>query len=306
MPIPTFQEIMLPAINQLADKSRKSVKEITSAISTDFKLDDNERKQLLPSGTQTVIANRTNWALYYLKRAGLLGSPKRGSYEITELGIKIMASNPSKLDSDYLKQFEEFQKFVGKRVEQNGSEIQQDQPEEIDENETPEEILESAYQKIRNSLSSDLMALILSQSPDFFERLVIELLVKMGYGGSIKEAGKAIGRSGDEGIDGVIKEDKLGLDIIYIQAKRWAENSSVGRPEIQKFVGALAGQGAKKGIFITTSKFTKEAIEYSPRNETKVVLIDGRQLTQLMIDYDIGVAPVTKYDVKRIDNDYFE
>lgn len=170
---------------------------------------------------------------------------------------------------------------------------------------TPDEILENAYQSIRKTLAQDLLAKVVSLSPAFFERLVVELLVKMGYGGSIKDAGKAIGKSSDEGIDGTIKEDKLGLDIIYIQAKRWAPGNVVGRPELHKFVGALAGQGAKKGVFITTSSFTREASEYVPRNETKIVLIDGEQLAQLMIDYNLGVTVQQTYEIKRMDNDYF-
>ncbi len=166
--------------------------------------------------------------------------------------------------------------------------------------------MDKAYQRIRKSLASELLNKVVDLSPAFFERLVVELLVKMGYGGSIKDAGKAMGKSGDEGIDGTIKEDKLGLDIIYIQAKRWRPGNVVGRPELQKFVGALAGQGAKKGIFITTSNFTKEALEYTPRNETKIVLIDGEQLAQLMIDYNLGCTTQQTYEIKKIDSDYFE
>ncbi len=170
---------------------------------------------------------------------------------------------------------------------------------------TPEENLDRAYQRIRKSLASELINKVVELSPAFFERLVVELLVKMGYGGSIKDAGKAMGKSGDEGIDGTIKEDKLGLDIIYIQAKKWKPGNIVGRPELQKFVGALAGQGAKKGIFITTSTFTKEALDYTPRNETKIVLIDGTQLAQLMIDYNLGCTTQQTYELKKIDSDYF-
>ncbi|MGC3977798.1 MAG: restriction endonuclease [Paludibacteraceae bacterium] len=185
------------------------------------------------------------------------------------------------------------------------TETEEEETENIVNVQTPEENLDKAYQGIRKSLASELLNKIIELSPSFFERLVVELLVKMGYGGSIKDAGKAIGKSGDEGIDGTIKEDKLGLDIIYIQAKRWKQGNVVGRPEIQKFVGALAGQGAKKGIFITTSSFTKEALEYTPRNETKIVLIDGEQLSQLMIDYNLGCTTQQIYEIKKIDSDYF-
>ncbi|HRU18116.1 MAG TPA: restriction endonuclease, partial [Bacteroidia bacterium] len=192
------------------------------------------------------------------------------------------------------------------KASRNNNESEEDETSIIENNEqTPEENLDKAYQRIRKSLASELLNKVVDLSPAFFERLVVELLVKMGYGGSIKDAGKAMGKSGDEGIDGTIKEDKLGLDIIYIQAKRWKPGNVIGRPELQKFVGALAGQGAKKGIFITTSNFTKEALDYTPRNETKIVLIDGEQLAQLMIDYNLGCTPQQTYEIKKIDSDYF-
>ena len=200
-----------------------------------------------------------------------------------------------------LKQFPEFIEFQTTKHEEEGIVVDTEES----STETPEEALETAYQKIRRALAQDLLNKVILLSPAFFERLVVELLVKMGYGGSIKDAGRAIGKSGDEGIDGTIKEDKLGLDIIYIQAKRWQPGNVVGRPELQKFVGALAGQGAKKGIFITTSSFTREALEYAPRNETKIVLINGEQLAQHMIDYNLGVTSVNNYEVKRMDSDYF-
>ena len=216
-------------------------------------------------------------------------------------GLDVLKKKPSSINVKFLKQFSEFVEFqTSKREDEIETETSEEQSIQ-----TPEESLETAYQKIRKSLASELINKVVELSPAFFEKLVVELLVKMGYGGSIKDAGKAMGKSGDEGIDGTIKEDKLGLDIIYIQAKRWKPGNVVGRPELQKFVGALAGQGAKKGIFITTSNFTKEAIEYTPRNETKIVLIDGHQLAQLMIDYNLGCTPQQTYEVKKIDSDYF-
>lgn len=305
MSIPPFQETMFPLLKALSTGQELGAKSVIETVSDAFKLSDDERKQMLPSGNQRVIANRCLWALSYMKKAQLIVSPKRGVYKIAERGIDALKSGITNIGIEYLSQYPEFQEFRNRKNDQQ-SDIEQDdvQPIQISEK-TPEEILENAYQGIRRTLESDILEKVYSQTPDFFERLVIELLVKMGYGGSISEAGKAIGKSGDEGIDGVIKEDKLGLDIIYIQAKRWAYDNTVGRPEIQKFVGALAGQGAKKGIFITTSKFTKEALEYTPRNETKVVLIDGKRLAQLLIDNDIGVSPVIRYEIKRLDNDYF-
>ncbi len=305
MAIPDYQSIMKPALLVLRDGTEWSVKKMTEKMGETFGLTDDEIKSYLPSGAQTVMANRTNWALYYLKRAGIVENARRGVYKITNRGLSILAENPNKIDSEYLLRFPEFVDFKEKKSE-NGTPIASAVESIQDESITPEETLEAAHLKIISSLASDLLEKVYNQSWEFFEQLVIELLVKMGYGGSIKEAGKAIGKTGDEGIDGVIKEDKLGLDIIYIQAKKWKLDSVVGRPEIQKFVGALAGQGAKKGIFMTTSRFTKDALDYTPRNETKVVLIDGQMLTKLMIDYNLGVSTINVFELKKIDNDYFE
>lgn len=278
------------------------MRDVTDSLASLLGVTEDEKKELLPSGAAPVFYNRTAWAKTYLKKAGLLDSPKQGIITITKRGIDVLKRNPNSIDVKYLKQFSEFVDFQTTKREDDYNIT-----EPIDETsiETPEEALETAYQKIRKSLASDILNKVTTLPPAFFERLVVELLVKMGYGGSIKDAGRAIGKSGDEGIDGTIKEDKLGLDIIYIQAKRWQPGNVVGRPELQKFVGALAGQGAKKGIFITTSSFTREALDYSPKNETKIVLIDGQQLAQFMIDYDLGVTSVNKYEVKRMDSDYF-
>lgn len=300
--IPDYQSIMLPLLRFISDGKEHKMSEVTDELAKQLGVTDDERKLLLPSGAAPVFYNRTAWARTYLKKAGLIDSPKQGVIIITIRGNEVLKSKPASLDVKFLKKFPEFLEFQSaKREDENtGSEALDDTS-----NQTPEEILESAYHKIRKSLAQDLLNKVLSLPPAFFERLVVELLVKMGYGGSIKDAGKALGKTGDEGIDGTIKEDKLGLDIIYIQAKRWKPGSIVGRPEIQKFVGALAGQGAKKGIFITTSSFSKDAQEYVPRNETKIVLIDGDQLAQLMIDHNIGVTSISSYEVKRIDSDYF-
>lgn len=301
MAIPDYQSIMLPLLELLSDSKEHTFREMVELLSSKFKLTDEERKELLPSGQQAIFDNRVGWARTYLKKAALIESPRRGVNQITKRGLNALAQKIDKIDVKYLEQFPEFVEFKTAKKEIAETE----EKEEISSNQTPEEVLEYSYQKIRKSLAQDLLNKAISLSPAFFEKLVVDLMVKMGYGGSIKDAGKAIGKTNDEGIDGTIKEDKLGLDVIYLQAKRWQPGSVVGRPEIQKFVGALAGQGAKKGIFITTSSFSKEAIEYTPKNETKIVLIDGEKLAQLMIDYDLGVSPVTKYEVKRIDNDYF-
>ena len=284
-----------------ANQKEHSGSEATGYISNIFNLTEEEQKELLPSGRQVVIRNRVSWARIYLVKAGLLKSSRRGYFTITDKGLDILKQNPPEINVEYLKQFPEFTEFLKvRRVKQESS--KQQQAEEYSQ-ETPQESLEYGYQRIKRDLCQELLKSVKDCSPAFFERLVIELLLKMGYGGSLKEAGRAIGRSGDGGIDGIINEDKLGLDVIYLQAKRW--EGTVGRPEIQKFAGALQGHRAKKGIFITTSDFSKEAQDYVSRIDTKIVLIDGDELAQLMFDNDIGVSRVTSYEVKKIDTDYF-
>lgn len=220
--------------------------------------------------------------------------------KITERGIKLLNQSPSEINVKFLKQFPEFVQFISPKKDNN--DFEQGIEEILDT--TPQESIEFGYQKIRKDLEIDLLNRVKSCSADFFERLLVDLLVKMGYGGSRRDAGKAIGKSGDGGIDGIIKEDKLGLDIVYIQAKRW-DNTVVGRPEIQKFVGALHGQRARKGVFITTSKFSQEAREYVSVIDSKIVLIDGQQLAQFMIDNNVGVSTVSTYEIKKLDSDYF-
>ncbi len=301
--IPDYQTLMLPLLKLVSDKQEHKYRDLIEKLALEFQITDEERKELLASGNQAIFDNRVGWAKTYLKKAGLLDSPKRATFVITDLGLATLEKKPDRIDAKYLRQFPSFLEF--QNAGRNDTEMEEDaNPQESNE-QTPEENLDKAYQRIRKSLASELLNKVVELSPTFFERLVVELLVKMGYGGSIKDAGKAIGKSGDEGIDGTIKEDKLGLDIIYIQAKRWKPGNVVGRPELHKFVGALAGQGAKKGIFITTSNFTKEALAYAPKNETKIVLIDGEQLAQLMIDFNIGCTTQQTYELKKIDSDYF-
>ena len=300
--IPDFQTLMLPLLQLISDGKEHTIREIIDRLANELKLSEMERKEMLPSGNQAIFDNRVSWAKTHLKKAGLLDSPIRAIFVITDLGKRVLENNPGRIDIKYLKQFPSYAEFINpSKVENEEDTVNISMLEQ-----TPEETLEKAYQEIRKTLASELLHQVVELSPIFFERLVVELLVKMGYGGSIKDAGKAIGKTGDEGIDGTIKEDKLGLDIIYIQAKKWKPGNIVGRPEIHKFVGALAGQGAKKGIFITTSTFSKEAREYIPKNETKIVLIDGQQLSQLMIDYNLGCSTQQIYELKKIDLDYFE
>ena len=299
MAIPDFQTVMLPLMRHCQDGQEHSISDTVDALAKHFKLTDEERKALLPSGVQEVFRNRVAWAKSHLKMAGLLANPRRGIYQITERGREVLVKPPTALNLRFLHQFPEYQAFRATHKQRT------EEAEEAETNHgaTPEESLETAYAKIRDDLAADILQRLKTCSPTFFERLVVEVIVKMGYGGSRQDAGKAIGKSGDGGIDGMIKEDKLGLDAIYIQAKRW--ENIVGRPEIQKFVGALTGQRARKGLFITTSDFSGEAHDYVSRIETKVVIIDGETLAQLMIDHNVGVSTITTYELKKIDTDYF-
>jgi restriction system protein len=302
MAIPDYQAIMLPLLKFAGDKKEHSTQETIDALSEEFGLTEEEKKELLPSGKQAVFPNRVGWAKTYLTKAGLLKSNRRSYYEITERGLETLRENLPSIDVTYLEQYPEFRRF---RSASKKKEDDTKTPEINDRMQrTPVEILEGVYQELTQNLAQDLINKVMQCSPTYFERLVVDLLLKMGYGGSRKDAGEAIGKSKDEGIDGIIKEDRLGLDIIYIQAKRW--QNCVGRPEIQKFAGALLGKHAKKGIFITTSTFTDEAREYAASIESKLVLIDGEELGRLMIDYNIGVSTDIVYEIKRIDSDYFE
>lgn len=301
MPVPDYQKFLLPILKCIADGKEHKIRDIYEETANDFGLTKNERAERIPSGTQQLYKNRIAWAKTYLKKAGLITSPRRGIILITERGRGVLQENPECVDTAYLKKFKEFQDFQGlnkSKMDTPGEETA------VISDQTPQEIIGLSYQNIRNQVADELLEQIGNCSPAFFERLVLDLLVAMGYGGSIQDAAKAVGRSGDDGIDGIIKEDKLGLDFVLIQAKRW--QNTVGRPDIQAFVGSLAGRRAKKGVFITTSQFSREAEDYVKRIEQRVVLIDGEQLSSLMIDHDIGVSEVERYVIKKIDMDYFE
>jgi len=299
--IPDFQSVMLPLLQFAEDKQEHSLREAIDSLADDFALTADERKKLLPSGQQEVFVNRVGWARTYLAKAGLLRSTRRGYFEITDRGLEVLSSQPARIDVRFLEQFEEFRQFKAPRHIRSGE--TEGEAAETGRETTPEEALESAYSRLRDSLLADLLEHVRSAPPSLFEKLVVELLLKMGYGGSREDAGRAIGRSGDEGIDGIVKEDRLGLDIIYVQAKRW--EGTVGRPEVQKFAGALQGQRARKGVMITTSSFSSEARAYASNIDSKIVLIDGEQLAGLMIDHNLGVTPVASYEIKKIDTDYF-
>jgi len=301
MAIPDYQTLMLPLLKLAADGQDHRKRDAVTALSDQFQLTEDERSEMLPSGGSPVINNRVGWASTYLKKAGLLESPKRGYVRITSAGLELLAKNPASVDNTTLEgyaSFLEFKALKKSKPEEPAS------PFEFNSNYTPEDALSAAYEQLRASIEDEVLSTIKSNSPAFFERAVVDLLVKMGYGGNRQDAARAVGKSGDEGIDGIINEDKLGLDVIYIQAKRW--ENTVGRPEIQKFAGALQGKRAKKGVFITTSNFSKEAIEYGAMIESRIILIDGARLAALMVDNNIGVTISGSYEIKQIDSDYFD
>ena len=300
MPIPEYQKFFLPVLKIAGDGKNHSYAEMYSSVATEFKLTEEDRAELLPSGTARKFENRVAWAITYLSKARLLDRVSRGIFRISERGAEVLKKKPVELDNKFLRQFPEFLEFA------RGTKISTKRDEDTEEDTlgTPYETLEEAYQSLRRTLAQELLDRVRACSPQFFERLVVDLLVAIGYGGSRKDAGQAVGRSGDGGIDGIIKEDKLGLDAIYIQAKRW--EATVGRPTVQEFAGSLEGHRARKGVLITTSKFSQDAKEYVGRIEKKIVLVDGEQLAQLMIDHKIGVTEVANYWVHRVDSDYFE
>ena len=303
--IPDYQTIMLPLLQITSDNEIHRFRDVVESLAEHFKLTEEEKYELLPSGNQVIFDNRVGWARFYLTKAGLLKSEKRGTHQITDEGLKFLKSNPKSLRTKDLENFIAFVEFKDSIDKKNQVSTKTSITEDSKEpEETPEEALEYAYLKLKNDLSRELLETIKNCSPSFFEKLVIDLLTKMGYGGSRKDAGKAIGKKGDGGIDGIIKEDKLGLDTIYIQAKKW-ENTVPVR-EIRDFAGALLSKKARKGIFIATSNFPKSAYEYVESIEHKIILIDGERLTDLMFEFNVGVSGQSNYEVKRIDSDYFD
>ncbi|MCH7483565.1 MAG: restriction endonuclease [Chloroflexi bacterium] len=293
---PKYEQYMKPLLELAADGQDHTARESYEAMAERFHLTDEDRQQVVPSGRQPTYQNRVAWARSYLTKAGLLESPARGVFRLTERGRDTLNENPPEIDSAFLRRFPEFIAFTSTTG----------QPEEASEQtseETPEESLAQSLRSLKATLADELLQLVKSSNPRFFEELVIDLLVAMGYGGSRQDAGQAVGRSGDDGIDGIINEDKLGLDVVYVQAKRW--QGSVGRPQVQAFAGSLDGHRARKGVMITTSHFTPDAREYVDRIEKRIVLVDGERLSELMIEHDIGVSDVDTYRIKRIDLDYF-
>ena len=315
--IPKYQECMLPLLLCFKDKQIHSLKECTEVLSNKFNLSTDEKAELLPSGNQPIMYNRVGWAKFYLEKAGLLKGVTRGKYVITEDGLRLLSKNPQFINNETLSAYKQFRDFINNSdgnadgamrsistsdgTEKNKETELNNYAKQINYNEqTPEEILDTTFKQLQANLANEVLEKVLEQSPQFFEKLVVELLVKMGYG-----TGKITGRTGDGGIDGIIDEDRLGLDVIHIQAKRWQIGNNVGRRELQHFVGALDGEHGKKGVFITTSSFTREALEYNPVN-VKLAKIDGKKLANLMIAYNVGVSTNVRYEIKKIDTDYFE
>ncbi len=305
MPIPDYQTLLLPLLQLAADKQEHAFRDAIEHLALAFKLTPAEQMELLPSGAQTVFSNRVGWARSYLKQAGLLQTPRRGFFALTQRGQHLLHRQPNRLTISDLNQFAEFQAFRTRKKSKALEALKAtDFAPDLMLDNTPEDIMASAYRIMQQNLAQEVLGMIKQLPPTFFEKLVIDLLVKMGYGGNRQDAARAIGKSGDGGIDGFINEDRLGLDVIYVQAKRW--DTTVGRPEIQKFAGALQGQKGRKGIFITTSTFSREAKEYASSIELRLILIDGERLAALMVEHNIGVTVLGTYEVKKLDLDYFE
>ena len=308
MTIPDYQSLMRPLLAFGSDGSEKNINDAIKGIADQLQLTDDEQHQLLPSGKQAIFANRVHWARTYLDKAGAIKRTRRSHFEITDRGKQLLGDNPARIDVKVLKQFPEFIAFqTPKTIDETGGVTTPPTATELPESAvTPEEAIEQAETQIFENLKSQLLVRTLEKSPSFFESLVVDLIIKMGYGGSRENVVQKLGKSGDEGIDGVVNEDALGLDVVYIQAKRYAADNTIGRERIQQFAGALVGQGASKGVFVTTSSFSKGAVEYAIKVPQRIILIDGKKLAQLMVQYGVGVRVERTVEIKRIDLDYFD
>jgi len=297
--IPKFNVVMLPVLKVCADGEIHSNAEVLEKMILHFKLSPEQIEERLPSGTQTVIYNRTQWAITYLRKAKLIENVKRSEFKITPRGQDVLKEKPTEINVKYLKKFDEFKLF--QEVDKSP-----DEDEQVFTEQTPTDVLANAYKQINSSLKAEIIDRLLKVHPFKFEDIVVRVLINLGYGGSFEEAGKALRRPGDEGIDGIINEDRLGLDVIYVQAKRYAIENKVGRPAVQEFCGALMGKKAKKGIFMTTSNFTREAEDYVKNIDAKIILVNGEQLAQYMIETNSGVETETSYFIKKLNLDFFE
>jgi restriction system protein len=305
MTIPDYQTLMLPVLRLAAERETR-VADVSDRIADDLGLTQTERDELLPSGRQRLLHNRIHWAKFYMSKAGMIASPARGRFVATDKGKALLATSPERIDVALLMQEPEFREFYrneGATREENGFPAKPVQ--DASARTTPEEQIDAAYASLQAALRDELLQRILSNSPAFFEQLIVDLLVAMGYGGSHKDAAAQLGRSGDGGVDGIVNEDRLGLDRIYIQAKRYAPGNPVGRPDVNGFVGSLVGLGATKGVFVTTSTFSQPALDYVKHLAQRVILIDGQELADLMIEHGVGVRSYRTVEFKRLDEDFF-
>jgi restriction system protein len=305
--IPDYQSLMLPVLKLASDGGEHRMSDVVDTLATQLNLTEAEREELLPSGKQPVFNNRVHWAKTYLAQAKLLVSTRRAFFKITERGRSVLAENVERIDAKFLRRFDEFNIFAG--TDKLGVSSSPDVAPMIEENaisqSTPDELLRATIKEVESALAAELIPRICAASPAFFERLVVDLLLKMGYGGSRTDAGRALGKTGDGGIDGVIDQDQLGLDRIYIQAKRYDPDNAVSEPNIRNFCGSLGANKAAKGVFVTTSYFTKPAEEFAERHPYKVVLINGDLLARLMIYHSVGVRIVETMHYKTIDDEFF-
>jgi restriction system protein len=301
--IPDFQTLMLPVLQRASDGSPHAVSEVVEELASEFGLTSAEREQLVPSGQQRTFANRVSWSVSYLKRADLLKGAGRGRFQVTEAGLRLAKQPPPRITVRFLT--ENFEPFRAAQARARKPERQHVPDPEADEASTPEERMEAAHGALRRAVEDEILERIKDASPEFFERVVLRLLVAMGYGGSLADAAQHLGRSGDDGVDGVINEDRLGLEVVHVQAKRWRD-APVRRPDIQSFAGSLEGQRSRKGVFITTSHFTSDARDYVQRIEKRIVLIDGAELSRLMAEHSVGVTEIATYPVLRVDETFFE
>lgn len=306
MAVPKYNEFFSPVLRALETGEIKHVSEIRKFALDYLNVSEEDRKAMLPSNTQRLVDNRVNWSITYLRKANLIERVARGKYKVTNTGLRVLHEKKDHVELKDLYQFDSFRQFINTdTMSEEKKDLSKPSVLEDLQEGTPQDNLNASMEQINKELSANLLSEIMERSPAFFEKMVVQLLLKMGYGSALED-GFVTGCSGDEGIDGIIREDKLGFSSIYIQAKRWAEDKAIGRPEIQKFVGALAGQGVQKGLFITTGTFTKEARSYVEKQlATKVVLVDGEKLTKLMIEYNLGVSVESVYTIKKIDTDFF-
>ncbi len=304
MAIPDYQTLMLPVL-RIAAEGENRVADVANRIADEFGLNEEEREELLPSGRQRILHNRIHWAKFYMSKAGLIASPARGRFVATDSGRKLLAGGPRRIDVSTLMAYPAFREFYKSEGTERRTRSKDEASGSEADTSTPEEQIEAAFQSVQSALRVELLERIAQNSPAFFETLIVDLLVSMGYGGSHKNAAAQLGRSGDGGVDGIISEDRLGLDRLYVQAKRYAPNNTVGRPDVQAFVGSLVGLGATKGVFVTTSTFSPQAVEFVRHLSQRVILIDGRRLADLMIEHDVGVRVSRAIEFKRLDEDFF-